>query len=99
MTQLIQRLERQGLVERNRDPDDKRVVWVGITDEGRQLLARRRATREAELTELLAALPPDEEAALATAVRAALPVIRKLAERRADTPSENVGPLAAGRDL
>jgi DNA-binding MarR family transcriptional regulator len=88
MTQLIQRLERQGLVERNRDPDDKRVVWVAITDEGRRLVARRRATREAELAELLATLPPDEEAVLAAAVRAALPVIRKLAERRAARVAE-----------
>src|SRR4051812_17257944 len=86
MTQLIQRLERQGFVERKRDTDDRRVVWVGITEAGRRLLAQRRSARAAELAGLLATLPPDEQAALATAVQAALPVIRKLAERR--TPAE-----------
>jgi DNA-binding MarR family transcriptional regulator len=79
MTQLVQRLERQGLVERNRDPDDGRVVWVGITEAGRALLAGRRARRAQELADLLATLPPEEEAALAGAVLAALPVIRRLA--------------------
>ena len=51
MTQLVQRLERQGLVERNRDPGDRRVVWVGITEAGRALLADRRARRAQELAD------------------------------------------------
>jgi DNA-binding MarR family transcriptional regulator len=101
MTQLVQRLERQGLVERNRDPDDKRVVWVAITDAGRRLLSDRRTSRAQELAELLATLPPEDEAALATAVLAALPVIRRLAERHARTadpaPSEQQ-PIASGQD-
>jgi DNA-binding MarR family transcriptional regulator len=77
MTQLVQRLERQGLAERDRDPDDGRVVWVGITEAGRALLADRRTRRAQELADLLATLPP-EEAAPAGAVLAALPVIRGL---------------------
>lgn len=84
MTQLVQRLERQRLVRRDRDPDDKRVVWVAITDAGRELLAARRRSRAAEMAELLATLPAGDEAALAAAVLAALPVVRKLAGRRAD---------------
>jgi DNA-binding MarR family transcriptional regulator len=98
MTQLIQRLERQGLVERNRDAGDRRVVWVGITEDGRRLLAERRSSRAAELAELLATLPPDEEAALAAAVRAALPVIRKLAERRASAEGAGRRPITSGQD-
>lgn len=92
MTQLVQRLERQGLVERNRDADDKRVVWVGITPAGRRLLADRRAQRAQEFADLLAALPPEEEAALSAAVLAAVPVIRRLAESRAAEP------LPSGQD-
>lgn len=91
MTQLVQRLERQGYVERERDPGDKRVVWVGITEAGRLLLAERRARRAQEMADLLAALPPDEEAALAAAVLAALPVIRRLT----DTAPQ---PIASGQD-
>lgn len=97
MTQLVQRLERQGLVERNRDPDDKRVVWVAITEAGRRLLSDRRVARAQELADLLATLPPEDEAALATAVLTALPVIRGLAERYAGTPAEQQ-PTPAGQE-
>jgi len=96
MTQLVQRLERQGFVERNRDPADKRVVWVAITDAGRRLLADRRASRAGELAALLAALPPEDEAALAAAVLAALPVIRRLAG--SGTARSEQQPITAGQD-
>ena len=97
MTQLVQRLERQGFVERNRDPGDKRVVWVAITDAGRRLLADRRVSRAEELAALLATLPPEDEAALAAAVLAALPVIRRLAGPTGPAPTEQQ-PIAAGQD-
>jgi DNA-binding MarR family transcriptional regulator len=84
MTQLIQRLEQQGLVERNRDPDDRRVVGVAITPAGRELLAERRRSRAADMAELLSTLEPEEEAALSAAVLAALPVIRRLAGHQTD---------------
>lgn len=85
MTQLIQRLEQQGLIERNRDADDRRVVWVAITEAGRALLAERRRSRAEKLAELLAELDPQEEAALSAAVLAALPIVHRLAERQAGT--------------
>ncbi len=94
MTQLVQRLERQGLVERKKDPEDRRVVWVAITDDGRRLLLDRRHARADELAELLATLSPQDEAALTSAVLKALPVIRQLTERRAGATDD--APSAAG---
>jgi|ERR1017187_1313594 DNA-binding MarR family transcriptional regulator len=70
MTQLIGRLQESGLVNRDADPTDGRVVQVRLTDEGRAMLARRRAVRAERLTEILARLSPDEQAALATALPA-----------------------------
>jgi DNA-binding MarR family transcriptional regulator len=87
MTQLIQRLEQQGLFERNRDAADRRVVRVAITDAGRALLVRRRKSRANQMAELLAGLDPQEEAALSAAVLAAIPVMRRLAEQQTDTPT------------
>jgi DNA-binding MarR family transcriptional regulator len=78
MTQLVQRLERQSLVERVSDPGDGRVVLVTITDAGRQLLADRRRARTARLAELLATLPPEDEQALAAVARTALPTLHRL---------------------
>src|SRR5690348_9275886 len=67
MTQLVQRLERQGLVRRTSDPADRRVVLVAVTDAGRELLADRRQARTERLAALLAALPDEDRQALAAA--------------------------------
>jgi DNA-binding MarR family transcriptional regulator len=40
VTKMLQRLERQGLVERRPDPVDRRVSVVAITAKGRDLLGR-----------------------------------------------------------
>jgi|SRR5215469_577821 len=75
MTQLVGRLAEAGLVTRSADPDDGRVVYVEITQEGRDIVARRRAARAERLSMLLARLSPDQQDALA----AALPAIDALA--------------------
>ncbi|BDG59280.1 MarR family winged helix-turn-helix transcriptional regulator [Caldinitratiruptor microaerophilus] len=51
-TGLIDRMARAGLVTRERDRGDRRVVWVRLTQEGRQALAavdeaRRQAVAQA----------------------------------------------------
>lgn len=80
MTQLVGRLEDQGLAERCTDPADGRAVNVQITQAGLDLLARRRAYRSERLSGLLAGLSPAEQAALT----AALPAINALASAPAD---------------
>jgi DNA-binding MarR family transcriptional regulator len=67
MTQLISRLEDAGLVRRESDPDDGRVVLVTITGEGRATLAHRRQGRAARLAAVLAQLSPEHLAALSAA--------------------------------
>ena len=75
MTQLVDRLQGMGLLQRVPDPADGRVVQVRITDEGRALLAQRRAVRAERVGELLARLSPGEQALLT----AALPAMEALA--------------------
>jgi DNA-binding MarR family transcriptional regulator len=70
MTQLIARLQGEGVVTRVPDPADGRVVQVAITDEGRAVLSRRRAARAERLAALLATLSPEERAAVAAALPA-----------------------------
>ena len=86
MTQLISRLEDDGLVRREADPADGRVVQVRITDEGRATLARRRAGRAAKLAVILTQLSPEHQAALATAV----PALDALAAARRDEAGARV---------
>jgi len=80
MTELVHRLERQGLALRVDDPKDGRAALVDITDAGRTLLDDRRRDRRDRLAELLAALPPEEEATLTLAAHVWLPIIRRLVD-------------------
>src|SRR4051812_15692334 len=70
MTQLVSRLEREGLVSRGGDPADGRVVVVRITAAGRDLLRRRRAVRADRLAALLAGLDPADRSAILAAIPA-----------------------------
>jgi DNA-binding MarR family transcriptional regulator len=78
MTQLVGRLERNGLVVRLIDPDDGRATLVDITDAGRALLAQLRQEQRDNLAELLKALSPDDETTLSLAMRVALPLLEEL---------------------
>ena len=89
MTQLIQRLERLGLVARLADPGDGRAALIGITGHAQALLDDRKRTRRERLRALMATLTPEEESALWLSARVALPVLRRLVEN-ADGPLENV---------
>lgn len=78
MTELIQRLGKQGLVTRVSDPADGRAALVGMADAGRTLLAELRQARYERLAGLLEALPVEDEATLALAMRVALPIVQRL---------------------
>lgn len=70
MTALVARLHRQGWVQRWGDVTDRRIVLVGITEEGRETLRRSRAARVAFLTGLIGSLDIAEQKALDESVRA-----------------------------
>lgn len=76
MTQLVGRLQGSGLVTRETDPEDGRVVRVVITDAGRALIDARRAERTQKLAALLAQLTVEQRTALA----AAIPALSALAD-------------------
>jgi DNA-binding MarR family transcriptional regulator len=67
MTVLVQRLEQQGLVSRERHPDDGRVVLVDLTEAGSIALEAYREQARAALGAHLAEMPDDQVEALATA--------------------------------
>jgi DNA-binding MarR family transcriptional regulator len=83
MTQLVQRLENQGLATRFSDPGDGRVTLVAITEAGREVLAERRRERNARLVRLLATLSEDERRALGSAMQTALPLVRRMIDEPA----------------
>jgi DNA-binding MarR family transcriptional regulator len=68
MSNHVDRLERDGLVERTPSADDRRRVGVSLTDEGQRVLRRVRSRRTAWLASRLGGLTPDELAAVEAAV-------------------------------
>jgi DNA-binding MarR family transcriptional regulator len=79
MTRIVAALAQAGLVAREADADDRRVVWVRVTSEGRRLLDRSRRRKEAYLARALRTLDPDEVATLEDAAA--------LLERLTEVPS------------
>jgi DNA-binding MarR family transcriptional regulator len=67
MTRLIVGMEEDGLVKREADPHDRRVVWIRPTARGTRILTEGRRRRVEALARELAALDPASVAVLAQA--------------------------------
>ncbi len=74
MSGHVDRLERAGLIERERSQDDRRRVGLKLTEEGERLMRRIRARRTTWLADRLRTLDSSE---LET-VEAALPALLRL---------------------
>jgi DNA-binding MarR family transcriptional regulator len=99
MTELVQRLERQGLVSRVEDPGDGRVALVTVTNAGRALLDDQQRDRRERMAELLTALPAEDEITLTLAMHVALPIIRRLIEdaQQSRTQADGDTPISQSR--
>lgn len=69
MTNLVRELEREGLVRRTVDPDDKRVQRVRATPRGKRLLERGRAQRITRLASDIATLTEEDRRSLMKAAQ------------------------------
>ena len=74
ITRLAQRLEGEGLLRRQRDPEDNRVVRLYATEGGRLLIESRQKRREAFEDHARGAFSPEELAEF----RRALKVVARL---------------------
>lgn len=92
ITQMVRRLEEDGLLERRADPRDGRAVLVQLTPRGAQVIEVRRAARVEQLTSLLDRLSSEERAAIASAVPALAHAIEL--ERTPELPL-HPGPIAS----
>jgi DNA-binding MarR family transcriptional regulator len=76
LSRIVGKLDSFGLIRRLRDPDDFRAARVEVTPEGKRAYQRIAEQRAAIISELVAHLPAEQEAALV----AALPALENLAE-------------------
>jgi DNA-binding MarR family transcriptional regulator len=79
VTGIVDRMEQRGLVERQRDEEDRRVVRVAMTDEARRLIGLLAAQRREHIAGLLEELETDEIEGFLKGLRA----LRLARERRA----------------
>ena len=86
-TQMLDLLEKRGMVVRERDPLDRRVVVAALTAEGRRLTAQRRAEFRALWEEMLGDLDEAELAAGIAVLGRVAQVLEVLAERKAAAPA------------
>ena len=86
MTELVGRLEREGLVTRLSDPEDGRVTLVHITASGRAQRSRLQRSVHDRVVELLEALSAEDQATLSLAMRVASPLIDQLTELAIQQP-------------
>ena len=63
-TETLEKLVCKELVERTADPTDRRIVRVGLTDKGKEMIDRPWETRRAVLASALRDASPDERAAI-----------------------------------
>ena len=63
-TETLEKLVSKGLVERTADPSDRRIVLVGLTEPGKEMIDRPWETRRAVLASALRDASPDERAAI-----------------------------------
>ena len=91
MTELMNRLQRGGLVTRVEDPRDGRAALITLTNAGRALLDDQRRERRQRLADLLAALTPHDESTLTLAMHVALPIIQELIHnaQQSRTPTDD----------
>ena len=95
MTQLVGRLEREGVVVRLIDPEDARATLVAITDAGRALRDELHQSLHERMAELLDGLSADDQVTLALAMRVAMPLLQQLTRDAAQPPQSEPEPAAA----
>ena len=69
LTNRVDRLVARGLVHRDVDPDNRRRVLVGLTDQGRTLVDRAVEDHVANERDLLSVLPANEQQRLMSTLR------------------------------
>jgi DNA-binding MarR family transcriptional regulator len=78
MTHRIDRLSKRGLVMRSSDPEDRRAVWVSLTDEGKQLVDRALEARLGLVEYHVAGLSAEERRSLSSGLRKVMAAATRL---------------------
>lgn len=90
VTYLVDRLEKQGLVERRDCPGDRRARYAALTPAGESFIGQIFPAHAAAIEKALAGLSPEEK-------RTAVALLKKLGQHAADHPPPAVDRAAKAR--
>ena len=91
VSDVVQRLERRGLIQRTRDPRDGRRILLGLTERGRRVDSESVGTIEGAVKQTLAELSSEE----LRGARAALTALANTLHRSAEQLSSQVSRIRA----
>ncbi len=87
ITQVLDRLAKQGLVRREPDPSDRRMVLIAITEEGEQVARRGAAVYDRVHARVLEGMTPEELAQVDFGIRRLLEALELDSANQADDAS------------
>jgi DNA-binding MarR family transcriptional regulator len=90
VTSIVDRLVAQGLVKRSESPDDRRIVLLQLTDQGRKTITDIHETGISHIRRALGKMSPEDIAALARGVRSFIAAIEQDQEDSSANGSDNV---------
>lgn len=65
-TRALDSLERRRLIIKERDPQDRRIVWLRLTDRGEEILQSEQQRQRGWISKLMDGLTPEDQHALLT---------------------------------
>jgi len=82
VTAIVAQLVDEGLVERRQDPNDRRVVMVSLTENGREVLAERRRKVKEAFVRRLSKLSDEDREQFLHVVRELRSIISKMEDSK-----------------
>lgn len=77
LSNLLERAEQRGLAIRSRDPDDRRIAWVCLSEDGTRLANQIHAEIRSRLEQLIDQLPIDDQKHVSALVRQMLATVNR----------------------
>jgi len=78
MTEMVDRLESEGIMKRIRDTGDRRVVKVCLTDKGKKIHDKMVGRRREELSDMFGQLSERDQDELITSLRKVSGILKKI---------------------
>ncbi|MEL6491974.1 MAG: MarR family transcriptional regulator [Cyanobacteria bacterium J06621_3] len=69
VSRLLSGLEKRGWIERDRNPDDRRIVEVALTEAGKQTAESLSTARQSKFDRVMQAIPEDQQTKVVDALQ------------------------------